>query len=366
VPASAPSLSPERRTARRARFLQLVADSLVTHLADNVDHLFHPWGVELPAPEEVGTRLAAQLDVLERADTIWSALGDAQSRELLLRFLAYRALGPAHVRLQLEPGEYRRSVISLNRHMRQPAVVPLAGFPMEWQLHLYDFAAAGMDLRVAGPPLALASTLALSQYAYRDERVPARPRVGDVVLDIGGCWGETALWLAHAVGPDGFVHTFEPTPKNRSILAQNLALNPVLEARIAVWSEALAERAGEAVWFPDVVAAGAAVQQTPCAEHPSVEVSTQTVDQIVEEGRVLPPSFVKIDVEGAELSVLRGAAGTIVEHRPVLAIAIYHRPEDLVAIPDFIASLGVGYRWYLQCSTMTDVDTVAFAVPDLP
>ena len=36
---------------------------------------------------------------------------------------------------------------------------------------------------------------------------------------------------------------------------------------------------------------------------------------------------------------------------------------DTVRIPDFVASLGVEYRWYLQCSTMTDVDTVAFGVP---
>jgi FkbM family methyltransferase len=380
-----PALSVEARTERRARFLQLVTDSLATHLADNVDYLFHPWGVDLPAAEETGARLAAALDVLERADAVWASLGDDASRDLLLRFLAYRALGPAHVRLQLQPGEYRRSVMSLNHHMQAATALRIPGFPLEWQMHLYDFTAAGMNLRVVGPPLPLASTLAFSQYAYRDESVPARPRLGDVVLDIGGCWGETALWLANGVGEDGFVHTFEPTPKNRHVLAQNLTLNPGLASRIAVWSEALGDQAGQTVRFPDVLAAAAGVQQTSHGsagsagsagstgstgsagsdgEQPTVDVMTETVDRLVASGRILPPSFVKIDVEGAELSVLTGAADTIAEHRPVLAIAIYHRPDDLVAIPDFIDSLGVRYRWYLQCSTMTDVDTVAFAVPD--
>jgi hypothetical protein len=73
--------------------------------------------------------------------------------------------------------------------------------------------------------------------------------------------------------------------------------------------------------------------------------------------------FIKVDVEGAELDVLRGAAHTLRTQRPRLALAVYHRPEDPAVLPAFVASLDVSYRWYLQCSTMTDVDTVLFGVP---
>jgi FkbM family methyltransferase len=137
-----------------------------------------------------------------------------------------------------------------------------------------------------------------------------------VVLDAGGCWGDTALWFAHAVAPGGMVHTFEPTPGNRRVLDQNLSLNPVLAQRIRVWSDPLGPESGLEVWMPDVIAAGAAVQAQAQAvgEFESSPMRTQAVD-------------------------------------------------DLVAIPDFLAGLGGDYRWYLQCSTMTDVDTVAFAVP---
>ena len=70
----------------------------------------------------------------------------------------------------------------------------------------------------------LASTYLFSQYAYRDAAAGARPLPGDVVIDGGGCWGETALWLAHVVGPDRVrAHCFEPTPSNRALLADNLA-----------------------------------------------------------------------------------------------------------------------------------------------
>ncbi len=351
---------------RRSRFLQTVADALGTHLADNIDYLFEPWGRQLPDPVDAGARIAEQLAILERCDTLWYSLGDEQSRSLLLRFLAYKALGPAHVRLQLDPLEYRRAVIGLSAiALTSAAAVPLHGMPLEWQMHQYDMSKFGLPIRVIGPPLPLASTMVFSQYAYRDPDVPARPRAGEVALDVGGCWGDTALWIAHMVGPQGKVHTFEPAPGNRALLARNLELNPELASRIAVWSDPLTAIAGETVWIPDVIAAGAALQShvEQSNGRRMLELRTQSVDAFVEQARIARVDFIKVDVEGADLGVLEGAAATIRRDRPRLALACYHKPDDLVVIPDFIRSLGVDYRWYLQCSTMTDVDTVAFGAP---
>lgn len=351
--------------ARRARFLQTVAEAQATHLADNVDYLFQPFGVELPDRAQLGERLDEQLSVLERATTLWNALGDETSRELLLRFFAYRALGPAHVRLQLEPDLYRRTVVAFGAQaLRQGFVTRFPGLPVEWQVHHYDLRPFGLPFEVMGSPLPLASTMAFSQYAYRDESVPARPHHGDVVLDAGGCWGDTALWFAHAVGPEGVVHTFEPTPGNRQLLDQNLALNPALARRIHVWSDPLGPHSGVEVWMPDVIAAGATLQaEATAGPFEMIPMRTRTIDDLVREGSIPRVDFVKVDVEGADLGVLEGAAQTIRAQRPRLAIACYHKPDDLVVIPDYVAGLGVDYRWYLQCSTMTDVDTVAFAVP---
>jgi FkbM family methyltransferase len=250
--------------------------------------------------------------------------------------------------------------------MRQATVVHLAGLPMEWQLHHYDLAQFGFPIQVIGPPLPVASTMLFSQYAYRDPAANARPWPGDVALDVGGCWGETALWLAHMVGPEGHVHTFEPAPLNRKIMEANLKLNPPLAQRIFVCEEPLASTAGETVWIPDVVGASATVVAAPDESRAMVELRTETVDDLVDTYRIPQVDFMKVDVEGADLGVLQGAARTIRAQQPRLAIACYHRPDDLVTIPDFIAGLGVRYRWYLQCSTMTDVDTVLFGVPETP
>ena len=93
------------------------------------------------------------------------------------------------------------------------------------------------------------------------------------------------------------------------------------------------------------------------------ELVTDTIDALVARGDVERVDFLKIDVEGADLGVLEGAAETLRAFRPRLAIAAYHKPDDLAVLPDYVESLGLAYRWYLQCSTMTDVDTVAFGVP---
>lgn len=349
----------------RARFFQVVADAQQVRLPDNLDHLFHPGGHPLPDPAETGERIAEQLSVLERAGALWRGLGDENSRELLLRYLAYRALGPVHVRLELEPVPYRNAVVDLTlRAQVQTNVLGTRGMPLEWQMHIYDLNPVGYPLQVIGQPLPLASTFLFSQYAYRDASVAAGPRPGDVALDVGGCWGETALWLAHVVGPTGSVHTFEPAPSNRKLLAKNVELNPAIAARIRTWDVPLAATPGDTVFIPDGLAAGATVRAEACeVEGPVCELRTDTIDAIVRRGDLPRVDFLKVDVEGADLGVLEGAAETIGSYRPRLALAAYHRPEDLATLPGFVESLGVAYRWYMQCSTMTDVDAVLFGVP---
>jgi FkbM family methyltransferase len=361
-----PAARPDDMAAACAAFLQLVSEAAATRLVDNLDRLFFPLGHPLPDPALAGERLAVQLEVLDRCGVLWHNIGDQESRELLLRFFAYRALGPAHVRLQLDPDSYHRSVGLLTaKAVREAGVMFAPGAPFEWQLHLYDLQETGIPVKVIGSALPLASTYLFSQYAYRDPAAGARPRAGDVVLDGGGCWGETALWLAHMVGESGRVHSFEPGPKNRELLQRNLDQNSQLSERIVVHDVPLGARAGETLWIEDALAPGAGLKTAEEMQGRAnmVETQIETVDALVASGKIPRVDFIKLDVEHAELAVIHGAAETIRTQRPRLAISCYHRPDDLATIPAAIARLGVSYRWYLQCSTMNDIDTVAFAVP---
>lgn len=70
-----------------------------------------------------------------------------------------------------------------------------------------------------------------------------------------------------------------------------------------------------------------------------------TIDSVFAEEKV---TLINMDIEGAELMVLEGAAAKIREDKPVLAVAAYHKPEDLLEIPRLISSLSDGYHFYFR------------------
>lgn len=73
-------------------------------------------------------------------------------------------------------------------------------------------------------------------------------------------------------------------------------------------------------------------------------------------------SFIKMDIEGAELEALKGCQNIIKQYRPKLAISVYHKKEDIVEIPKYIKSLVPDYHLYLRHYTNTFTDTVLYAL----
>lgn len=78
---------------------------------------------------------------------------------------------------------------------------------------------------------------------------------------------------------------------------------------------------------------------------------------------VFRPNLIKMDIEGAEYPALLGAARTIREHRPGLAICLYHEPAHLWQIPLLIADWNLGYRFYLRCHCYNGFELVLYAFP---
>ncbi|MDB4265019.1 FkbM family methyltransferase [bacterium] len=86
--------------------------------------------------------------------------------------------------------------------------------------------------------------------------------------------------------------------------------------------------------------------------------------QCVALDHVLPgfkPTFMCMDVEGAEPEVLKGAEGLIRANRPDLGICVYHAPQHLWDIPIYLHGLGLGYRLYLRNYTTFTSETVLYA-----
>lgn len=84
-----------------------------------------------------------------------------------------------------------------------------------------------------------------------------------------------------------------------------------------------------------------------------------TLDKVIDE----KPTFIKMDIEGAELSALKGAVRIIKENSPTLAICVYHKPEDLYEVIELIDSWGLHYEYYLRHYTKEIRGTILYCVP---
>ncbi len=84
-----------------------------------------------------------------------------------------------------------------------------------------------------------------------------------------------------------------------------------------------------------------------------------TIDSVVTDEQV---SFIKMDIEGAEMSALRGARETIKRCKPRMAISIYHSNEDMLDIPEYIHSLVPEYRLFLRAHTMGVAETILYCI----
>ena len=72
-------------------------------------------------------------------------------------------------------------------------------------------------------------------------------------------------------------------------------------------------------------------------------------------------SFVKMDIEGAELEALIGAKDIIKKFKPKMAISIYHKPEDIITLPSIIMEYCDDYRFMLRHYSSTLSETVLYA-----
>jgi FkbM family methyltransferase len=96
------------------------------------------------------------------------------------------------------------------------------------------------------------------------------------------------------------------------------------------------------------------------SEDGDVEVQVRPLDELLADAQ---PTYIKMDVEGAEPDSLRGAAATIRRHRPALAICVYHHRDHLWQIPILVNSLVQDYRYHLRRYGHNFWETVLYAIP---
>jgi len=91
-------------------------------------------------------------------------------------------------------------------------------------------------------------------------------------------------------------------------------------------------------------------------------IKTISIDDLVAKYHLVSVDFIKMDIEGAEMSALKGAEETIKRFKPKLAISVYHKPDDMIVIPEYIRSLNAGYKFYLDYYTIVGHEIVLYAI----
>lgn len=170
---------------------------------------------------------------------------------------------------------------------------------------------------------------------------------GDVVLDIGANVGLHTVNFARATGPEGHVYAFEPVARMAERNSLNCALNGL--ANVTIVDCALGDENGAVAMNVNTSDGGmegtSSLLETVHVEkrpqhYETQEVRIRRLDDLIEElGPLSRLDFIKMDTEGFEPMVLKGAMETLRRHRPAMIIEAHSTR---------LAKVGLSFQWYLD------------------
>lgn len=172
----------------------------------------------------------------------------------------------------------------------------------------------------------------------------------EVYIDGGAYDGDSVrMFLGRVNSELSRVLAFEPDPAT----FQRLRANFAGDSRVTPVNRGLYDGDGELSFNADGTRGALLV------EAEGVTVPVTSVDSTLNGARA---TFIKMNIEGAELAALRGARATIARYSPSLAISAYHLPSHLHEVPFVIRELNPDYRLYLRQHDGGVIETVCYAV----
>lgn len=180
------------------------------------------------------------------------------------------------------------------------------------------------------------------------------PGAEETFVDVGCYDGMSSLNFARWCSESKIkrVVAFEPDRCNQVACKKNLEGSDIVYRII-----------GKGAWSRE----GSLVFNQKAAEDSHISESGQDVIEVTSLDRELANdkiTFIKMDIEGAEIEAMIGSEKTIKENHPKLAISVYHRPEDIFLIPEVILNYYQGYRFYLRHYCINVAETVLYAIPE--
>lgn len=172
---------------------------------------------------------------------------------------------------------------------------------------------------------------------------------GEVFVDGGGHDGFTTAEFSRRCAEYGAVHFFEPSETNLKIARENLSAHK----SINYYQLGLFDRA-TTLYFDSESGSACRISDTGTEQIPVDTLDSTVLDKV---------TFIKLDLEGAEMAALRGMKNHILNDHPKLAVAVYHQPSDFRDVPDYILGLRDDYEVYLRHYTEGWAETIMFFIP---
>lgn len=171
----------------------------------------------------------------------------------------------------------------------------------------------------------------------------------EVFVDAGSFDGDSLVQFLRRVGADGYrhIHAFEPDPMNFAKLRDHfgyLARSSLHECGLWSHNTQACFKLNGLGSHMDIDSNGVSVHLAP-----------------LDEFSLGPVTLLKMDIEGAEVPALLGAAKTIERNKPKLALAAYHKADDLPRLMDTVLSIRDDYRFTLSHHSPFFRDTVLMA-----
>jgi FkbM family methyltransferase len=177
----------------------------------------------------------------------------------------------------------------------------------------------------------------------------------EVFADCGAFTGDTLLDVAGRVGSWRAYHAFEPDPATFSALQEVVSTLPeTLRATVHLHRAATSDRRGTARF------SATGLGSAKLSAGGTYEVECVSLDDVL---GASPPTFVKMDIEGAEAAALAGSQTVIADGRPLLAVAAYHYQADLWELPRLVDEISQDYRLFLRPHAAEGFDAVLYGIP---
>ena len=176
---------------------------------------------------------------------------------------------------------------------------------------------------------------------------------GEILVDAGAYTGDHIKAFERLNSRYAKVYAFEPYAPHLKAIEHRFAGEPrVLPMRAGLYSEntKMAFDAQNPVGAHVLPRSGGGLKEE------------SVVDVVRLDDAAPDASYIKMDIEGAEIEAIYGAANTIVNGRPKMAICVYHRPSDYIDIPSLVTSLRGDYKLFLRQHSPFNIDTVLYAV----